>query len=269
MTATRWPCESVWQAIEPSLPGFTVEVVAEIDSTNAELMRRARGGCTDPILLIAEHQSAGRGRLGRQWLDGRDAAGRPGSLMFSLGLTLCPKDWSGLSLAVGLSLADSLHPDITLKWPNDLYWRDRKLAGILIETVNWGGDAAQSGRFAVLGVGLNITCPAPAGLATPPAGLSELLSGVDAAQALARCAAPLVHALQQFEQNGFAPLRGAFNARDALTKVAVNLSDGTHGVALGVDGTGALRVQTEQGLQRVTSAQVSVRAATRPGYPTH
>lgn len=269
MTATRWPCESLCQVIEPVLPGFAIEVVTEIDSTNAELMRRARSGRLDPVLLVTEHQSAGRGRMGRQWLDSHDASGRPGSLMFSLGLTLSPQDWSGLSLAIGLSLANSLHPDISLKWPNDLWWRDRKLAGILVETVNWGGAAAQNSRFVVIGVGLNIACPVATGLSTAPAGLCELLDGVSAGQALERIAAPLVQTLRRFEQSGFGPLRPAFNARDALAGVAISLSDGTQGLAQGVDSQGALLVQTAQGLQCVTNSEVSVRPLAAPtDHPT-
>ena len=68
-------------------------------------MRRARAGRTEPVLLVAEQQTAGRGRLGRGW-----HSGAGDSLTFSLGLPLAPADWSGLSLAVGVSLAESLHP---------------------------------------------------------------------------------------------------------------------------------------------------------------
>ena len=68
MTAPiRWPAEAVWEAVAPLLPGFTVEVLPSIDSTNTELMRRARAGQTEPTLLVAEQQTAGRGRLGRVW----------------------------------------------------------------------------------------------------------------------------------------------------------------------------------------------------------
>lgn len=80
----------------PVLPGFTVEVLPSIDSTNTQLMRRARAGLAEPTLLVAELQTAGRGRLGRPW---RGAVGD--ALMFSLGMPLAPADWSGLSLAVG------------------------------------------------------------------------------------------------------------------------------------------------------------------------
>ena len=294
----RWPCEAIWEAVAPVLPGFTVEVLPQVDSTNTELMRRARSGRLEPVLLVAEQQTAGRGRLGRQWLSGGSAAhavasvkgqgfaagppqgetapsggsaahavasvGAMSSLTFSLGLTLAPVDWSGLSLAVGLSVAQSLHSDIRLKWPNDLWWHDRKLAGILIETANLADVGA--GRYVVIGVGLNIQTPAAQGLSTEPVGLVELLPGVDAAQALGRMAAPLLRTVQAFEACGFAPFQAAFNACDALARVPVTLSDGLQGVAQGVDATGALLVHTAQGVQRVTSSEVSVRLQSGPGY---
>ena len=188
----RWPAEAIWQAVEPALPGFTIEILPEIDSTNTELMRRFRGRLadnaggraveprTEPTLLVAEQQTAGRGRLGRQWQSQRAA-----SLMFSLGMPLQPKDWSGLSLVVGISLAESLAAlaaaalgaaapqadlqrlEIGLKWPNDLWLTDasstpastpasarqgeRKLGGILVETASGDGT-----RYVVIGVGINI-----------------------------------------------------------------------------------------------------------------
>lgn len=261
----RWPAEAIWQAVAPSLPGFTVEVLPEVDSTNSELMRRARAGRPDPVLLVAERQTAGRGRMGRQWHSGAQATGQRGqALTFSLGLNLAPPDWSGLSLAVGLSVAQSLHPDIRLKWPNDLWWHDRKLAGILIETFNWG--EASASRYVVIGVGLNLRTPDAAGLSTAPVGLRELLPGMDAAHALLSIAAPLVQTVQRFEAHGFVPFQQAFNTLDALAQLPVTLSDGLQGVAQGVDATGALRVASAQGVQRITSAEVSVRVQPGPGH---
>lgn len=254
-----WPVEAISQAITPLLPGFALELLPEVDSTNAELMRRAQAGRCESCLLLAERQSAGRGRLGRPWHAGTAWSD---SLTFSLGMPLAPKDWSGLSLAVGLSLAQSLHPDIRIKWPNDLWWCQRKLAGILIETVTWSGLGAS--RYVVIGVGLNIVAPAVDGLATEPAGLVELLPGIDAGQALLRLAQPLVQTIKRFEGQGFAPFQADFNARDALAQMAVTLSDGLQGVAQGVDGVGALLVQTAQRVQRVISSEVSVRPLRGP-----
>jgi len=249
-----WPAEAIWQSVEPSLPGFTVEILPEVDSTNSELMRRARAGGMHPVLLVAQRQTAGRGRLGRSWASADGA-----SLTFSLGLSLAPADWSGLSLAVGVVLAETLHPAIRLKWPNDLWVGDRKLGGILIETASFGERDAR--RFAVVGVGLNIAPPPPTDLTTAPACLQELLPAVDGGEALLRIAAPLVDALKAFELAGFAPFQARFDARDALRDRAVVLSDGTLGTAHGTSETGALLVHTAGGMHTVTSAEVSVRPA--------
>jgi BirA family biotin operon repressor/biotin-[acetyl-CoA-carboxylase] ligase len=265
----QWPAEAIWEAVVPELPGFTVEVVPQLDSTNSELMRRARNGCFEPVLLVTEQQTAGRGRLGRQWFSEGGAPGKPaapamtssGALTFSLGLPLYPLDWSGLSLAVGLSVVQSLHPDLRLKWPNDVWLQDRKLAGILIETASLGDM-----RYAVVGIGINIKEPPAQGLATPPAGLRELLPGIDAAQALLRMAAPLVRTIKAFEARGFGQFQRAFNDRDALAGLPVTLSDGMTGTAQGVDAVGALQVLTTQGLKKITSSEVSVRPQSPPPY---
>ncbi len=266
-----WPAEDLWLALVAKQTGLTVEVLPEIDSTNTELMRRARAGQTEPVLLVAETQTAGRGRLGRPW------HGEVGhALTFSLGLMLKPADWSGLSLAVGLSLARSLDPQgelgVRLKWPNDL-WVKRpdtstgwgKLAGILIETALPTGmsynseQGREQARFCVVGVGINIAPPVADGLSTAPLGLQDLKSGITAPEALMKVAEPLLATLHAFERTGFAPLQNAFNARDALHNLPVTLSDGRHGVARGVDATGAMLVDTEQGLEAISSSELSVR----------
>ena len=135
----HWGAEQLWEALEPLLPGLSVEVVARCESTNTQLLERARrsGGRRDapisgpgeldtiaaaaheppampygrraddtqPCLLVAEHQSRGRGRMGRLW-----QASAGASLTFSLGVALEPRDWSGMSLAVGVALAQALDP---------------------------------------------------------------------------------------------------------------------------------------------------------------
>ncbi len=252
-----WPAEPIWEAVAPLLPGFSVEILHEIDSTNSELMRRARAGRFEPVLLVAERQTAGRGRLGRNWLSGVQGAA---SLTFSLGLTVAPTEWSGLSLAVGVTLAESLHPSVQLKWPNDLWVSGRKLAGILIETASFG-EGSMARRYAVIGVGINLAPPAAPGLAVAPIGLQELLPGAQAGAVLLRLAGPLVQAVQAFETYGFAPFQARFNARDVLRDRAVVLSDGTAGTAHGASEAGALLVHTASGMKTVTSSEVSVRPA--------
>jgi BirA family transcriptional regulator, biotin operon repressor / biotin---[acetyl-CoA-carboxylase] ligase len=275
----RWPAEALWEALAPSLPGFTVEVLPEIDSSNTELMRRFRGSPgvaprPEPLLLVAEQQTAGRGRLGRSW-----QSRRGDSLTFSLGLPLQPADWSGLSLVAGISVAESLEPlipgqtpkpRIGLKWPNDLWLStpegERKLAGILVETASWEGI-----RYVVIGIGINIrameipaaalssTAPLPA---IPPGALQALLPALDAPATLLRIVPPLVQAVQAFERFGFAPFQARFAARDVLAGRTVQLSDGQNGMegtAHGVGENGALLVHTAAGMKQITSSEVSVR----------
>ena len=250
--ALNWGAEALWLALEPLLPGLSVEVVAQMGSTNTELLARARQSPADackPALLVAEQQTAGRGRQGKAW---QSAVGA--SLTFSLALPLALADWSGLSLAVGLALAEALDPAPTpaqnptgavrlgLKWPNDLILLDqhgqaphigRKLGGILIETVQAG-----SQRIAVIGIGLNIRPLAPG-------------------------AVPLVQGLQAFERQGFAPLQPAFAQRDVLAGrlVTTSLPGLPLGRADGVDGTGTLWLQTADGRRPVASGEVSLKPA--------
>jgi BirA family biotin operon repressor/biotin-[acetyl-CoA-carboxylase] ligase len=251
--------ERVWEAVAPGLPGFSVEVLTEIDSTNTELMRRARAGLLSPTLLVALSQTAGRGRRGKAWVSA------PGdSLTFSLGLPMAPVDWSGLSLAVGVSLADSLHPEVRLKWPNDLWWRGHKLGGILVETANPGA-TQDGGRCAVVGVGLNLATPVLPELPAaemppmPPAGLRECLPGLEAGALMLRVLPALVRDLQAFETLGFEAFAQRFAQRDALLGQTVRTSDGLEGEACGVGPDGCLRVLTANGMRDVSSAEVSVR----------
>ncbi|MGB4117126.1 MAG: biotin--[acetyl-CoA-carboxylase] ligase [Polaromonas sp.] len=262
----RWPLEALWQAIEPTLPGFTCEALPIVDSTNTELMRRFKAGRPEPTLLVAEQQSAGRGRLGRQW-----HSQRGDSLMFSLGMPLAPADWSGLSLAVGVSLADSLDAahladhHIALKWPNDLWLVDkrtggkteRKLGGILVETATFEGQ-----RYVVIGVGINVRAfemTLQESIAIAPNCLQNLQPAADVASTLLSVLPPLVQTVQAFAQFGFAPFQARFARRDVLAGRDVLLSDATHGQAQGVTELGALLVHTLAGMKEITSSEVSVR----------
>lgn len=278
-TPAQWPAEAIWQAVAPLLPGFTVEVLPSIDSTSSELMRRARDSRQEPTLLVAEAQTAGRGRLGRDWHSEaiyRDTGVVP-ALTFSLGLPLAPREWSGLSLAVGVSVAESLQPRlpasasgqprILLKWPNDLWLQDeRKLGGILVETASLAGAPGEP-RYVVVGIGLNVLPVLAQGLRTPPACLREVDGTLTAATALERIAAPLVQALLGFADAGFAPFQARFAQRDLLAGRSVTLSDGSQGTAHGVTEDGTLLVHTARGMQAVNSAEVSVRpdGAALPG----
>jgi BirA family transcriptional regulator, biotin operon repressor / biotin---[acetyl-CoA-carboxylase] ligase len=270
--------EALYTALQGVWPGVVVDVLPEVDSTNTQLLQRPRFNDASPALMLALTQTAGRGRLGRSW------QGEPrASLMLSMARALAPADWSGLSLAVGVAAAQALHPDIRLKWPNDLWLSSgatgRKLGGILIETASLAHTLAEpaahpvahpaahpaahpdasAARWCVVGIGINLQ-PRPAqGLSTAPAWLGELMPEADVGTAALAVAPAIARALLKFERMGFAPFRAEFGERDALKGAAVSLSDGQTGIAQGVDETGAMLVHTGQQLRRVASDELSVR----------
>jgi BirA family transcriptional regulator, biotin operon repressor / biotin---[acetyl-CoA-carboxylase] ligase len=252
------------ERLDALLPGVRVERVEAIGSTNTALIERIRSGDTLPTLLVARHQTAGRGRQGKAWWSAPDA-----SLTFSLALPYAPRDWSGLSLALGLALAQALDPAGTrlqLKWPNDLWLCDsggaRKLGGILIETVG----AADGARHAVIGIGLNIAPgdaePADARFGSGHACVRELIDNATPDRTLLRAAPAVWQALQVFALQGFAPLRDGYARRDALAghPVQATAADGVvQGRAAGVDERGRLLVHTDLGMKTIESSEVSVR----------
>ncbi len=244
----------------------------------AEAAFGRRAGDTQPALVVAEQQTQGRGRLGRTW---HSRAGQ--SLTFSLAMALAPRDWLGMSLAVGVALADALEPPepgqaprLGLKWPNDLWLLDRgsaaepgrKLGGVLIETTAVGHQ-----RMVVVGVGLNIATleaahgPGRREFSNGCAGLQEIDANASAPAVLHRIALPLVRALRQFEREGFGGFATAYARRDLLRGRAVETRDALQGVVIasgiaeGVGPTGALWLRTGSGLQEVSSGEVTVRLA--------
>jgi BirA family biotin operon repressor/biotin-[acetyl-CoA-carboxylase] ligase len=186
--------------------------------------------------------------------------------MFSLGLEMSPLSWSGLSLAVGLSIANSLDPQqhlgLGLKWPNDLWLgplaQARKLGGILIETAVLAG-AVQASRYVVIGVGINIHAPQAADLRMPAVGWAEVQADASTDSLLSAILLPLVAHIQRFEREGFAPLQAAYAQRDLLQGQALALSNGLQGVGAGVDAQGVLQLDTATGRVGVASDEVSVR----------
>jgi BirA family biotin operon repressor/biotin-[acetyl-CoA-carboxylase] ligase len=277
-----WDPQALAEHLRPILPGIRVEVLPQAASTNSLLLDRLRAASgsqeclpPEPSLLVAEQQTGGRGRLGRTW------HATPGaSLTFSLALPMAPAGWSGLSLAVGVALADAIDPPglgpprVGLKWPNDLWLisgldegsslcqdqpeqSGRKLGGILVETMALGAS-----RWVVVGVGLNVR---PLDLdeadGLRPACWSEVEPCISVPQALARVVVPLAQALQSFERFGFESFTKRYAVRDVLLGRAVTLTQAevAEGVALGVAPDGALKVGCVGGTRLVTSGEVSVR----------
>lgn len=285
--------EAIWLAAAPTWPTLSLEVRPALGSTNTELMARGRQGDTAPVALVTAQQTAGRGRQGRNWL------AEPGrSLTFSLGLPLpldtVPGGGSTLSLVVGVALVQALQGwrmatqrvpgdvhepadprlGLGLKWPNDLLWQGRKLAGILIEATPAPG-LAPGERWVVVGVGLNLQ-PPQAEVQRGFAAVSEL-PGPQAADTLTPGAAwaalvpPLLSAIDRWAREGFAPWQATYARHDVLAGQAVTLlSPGQDilgsGTAQGVGTDGALLVHTAQGVVRWTSGEVSVRAVGQPDW---
>ncbi|QSX73717.1 bifunctional biotin--[acetyl-CoA-carboxylase] ligase/biotin operon repressor BirA [Lysobacter arenosi] len=266
-------------AIRSQLPAAAASALAgldtvwTIDSTNSELLRRPtpeRGA----LVLLAERQSGGRGRRGREWASPL-AAHLYLSLARQFGGGLARL--GGLSLVAGIAAAEAMcdagFAGVRLKWPNDLVVVDsdgglRKLGGILVEG---GGEHAGPVR-AVIGLGINVRMPAAvaaqidqpwcdlASLATAPPDRNELATAV-----LAR----LLPALEEFDAVGLAAFSARYAALDALAGQGVSVHGATatvHGTALGLADDGALRVRMDNGEERHFHAgEVSVRRGAGQG----
>jgi BirA family biotin operon repressor/biotin-[acetyl-CoA-carboxylase] ligase len=181
-------------------------------------------------------------------------------------------DWSGLSLAVGVTLCEAIEtirtpgstaPRLGLKWPNDLWLGapgegGRKLGGLLIETV-----AAGSQRLAVIGVGINVEPFDADSVMTGFACAQELDSSINAPALMTRVALPLVQAVRLFGEAGFAAFEARFAARDLLVGKTVTTTSPElpEGVAQGVSPHGALRLATASGVHELSSGEISVRVA--------
>lgn len=240
-----------------------------IDSTNSELMRR-RTPASGVDVLLAERQTGGRGRLGRAWSSPLAA-----NLYLSLA---CAFDGGlarlgGLALVAGVAVAEALHAlghgAVRLKWPNDLVVADaeggglRKLGGLLVE-----GGGEQGGPVrAVLGIGLNVRMPVAAGdaITQPWCDLAGLAADPPPGRSMIAAAllAHLVPALDLFDREGLAPFLPRYAALDALEGREVQLVSGRSmatGIARGLAGDGALRVDVEGGERCFHAGEASLRA---------
>ncbi|WP_116345249.1 biotin--[acetyl-CoA-carboxylase] ligase [Cupriavidus taiwanensis] len=257
--------------LSPALRDWTLELVEETGSTNADLTARCRQAPWSDVgtLRLAYRQTAGRGRQGRPW---QGQAGMTFSV--ALPLALAPARLSGLSLAVGLALAEALRDvapalcaRVGLKWPNDLQIDGRKLAGILIESVPAGPQRV----WAVIGIGLNLVRDAQmeAALGRELAGVAEAMPGFDAGRDAPRLLAAVLERLAamraDFLAHGFGPMARRWSAADAYRDQPVRLlHDGqviAEGMARGVDEAGHLLLETPAGLERIASGELSLRPA--------
>jgi BirA family biotin operon repressor/biotin-[acetyl-CoA-carboxylase] ligase len=239
--------------------GVAVEVVAETGSTNADLLARAPK-LTAPVLLVAEHQTAGRGRAGRSWLS------EPGhSLTFSLAWRFADglRGLAGLPLAIGVALAETLGQlgqPVQLKWPNDVLKDGAKLAGILVET----HVAADGAAWTIVGIGVNLVMPdALEDKIGRSAAAMPWLARMDRDALMAALLDGLADALALFAHAGFAAFTARWNTLHAWQGrhvVLLDRGDVQHeGLAAGVDDTGRLLLDTAAGRVTVVAGDVSLR----------
>lgn len=243
-------------ALDAALPDLAVTVLAQVDSTNAAVMAQAFDG---PQVVLAEHQTAGRGRRGRSW------TATPGQ---HLTLTV---DWRferlaapaiGLSPAIAVAVAQGLGlPAVRIKWPNDLVVPVgrtlHKLGGVLIEA---SGEASGPLRV-VVGIGLNVADVPMADIDQPWSSLRGQGEQATRSELAVQVVRAVVDALQQFERHGLQATAEQFAALDALAGQSITIegSAAIEAKAAGLAPDGGLRVATAAGEQVVYSGDVSVR----------
>ena len=255
-----------------SAPKLHIDVLFTVDSTNRYLNQFDMVAHA-PRLCVAEIQQAGRGRRGRQW-----QAPFGSGICMSLGYLFAemPPGFSALSLVVGVALVRVLRgmgvTEAGLKWPNDVLWRGKKLAGVLIEMRGEPDGPAQ----VVIGMGMNVQLPE----ATRRSLAEQHTSVCDVQEALgqtvgqrvsrnelvAQITRELLACLPEFAQHGFAPFIAEWQGYDALrhAEVVVHGADrDVLGVAQGVAEDGSLLILNSDGVQRFVSGEVSLRARSR------
>ncbi len=237
-----------------------LEVIPVIDSTNQYLLDRMNTLQLGDA-CIAEYQQAGRGRRGRQWFSPFGA-----NLYMSMywRLEQGPATAMGLSLVIGIVMAETLQQlgaqDVRVKWPNDLYLNDRKLAGILVELTGKTGDAAQI----VMGAGINLTMRGPktAQINQGWINLQEAGIAINRNELAAKLINSLRDVLPLFERDGLAPFTDRWKALDNFIDRPAKLLIGDreiNGVARGIDKHGGLVLEQDGERKSWIGGEISLR----------
>ncbi|MEX6665482.1 bifunctional biotin--[acetyl-CoA-carboxylase] ligase/biotin operon repressor BirA [Pseudomonas sp. W2-17] len=240
--------------------GWTCSIHESIDSTNAEAMRMASSGAALPALILAEQQTAGRGRRGRQWVSPFGE-----NLYYSLALRMDggTRRLDGLSLVVGLAVVDTLRElgihRAGLKWPNDILVGRKKLAGVLLEVT---GDLANVCHV-VIGIGININMRDSVDVNQAWTSVALELGNVQDRNTVA-CALSrnLSGYLAGHQEKGFAAYRKAWEDKHLWQGLAVALTAGvntTQGVVKGIGDDGALRLEVDGREEHFSGGEVSLR----------
>ena len=253
------PLELLEQAQLADSP-YPVFIHESLDSTNAEAMRQIAGGVPAPFVVLAEQQSAGRGRRGRKWISPFAE-----NIYYSLVLRIDGgmRQLEGLSLIVGLAVLSSLREfgscDAGLKWPNDVLVGNKKIAGILLELV---GDPADVCHV-VIGIGINVNM-----MVANDVDQSWTSVRLEAGQAINRneLIVALGRKLQGYlirhEDEGFAAIQAEWESNHLWQGREVTLIAGTHtvdGVVAGVDQQGALRLNVAGQEKAFSGGELSLR----------
>lgn len=262
--------DRVLAAMSSSARGFvqSLDIHSVIDSTNVKTLERATQGEAAGYICLAEQQTAGRGRRGREWVS---PFGKNIYLSALWGFDGGAAALEGLSLAVGVAIVRALQKnglsELQLKWPNDVLWRGHKLAGVLLEMT---GDVAGHCQV-VVGVGLNVSMPASAGEGIDQAWVDvDSIAKAQSVEPLSRnhlvgaILEELMPLLSAFQFNGFSAFKEEWEALDAFKGLELELHMGSttvSGLALGVSDTGALRVSTENGEAVFNGGEISLRGA--------
>ncbi|CDF81972.1 Bifunctional protein BirA [Pseudomonas knackmussii B13] len=239
---------------------WPIEVQFSVDSTNAEVMRRLDAGASTPFAVVAERQTAGRGRRGRAWVSPFGA-----NLYCTLGISVRggPKELEGLSLVVGLAVVRAIQSlgigGVGLKWPNDILLDGRKLAGILLELT---GDPADLCSVAI-GIGINVNMRAADAIDQPWTSL-RASSGmvVDRNLLLSALSRELERHLARHRAQGFAASQAEWESFHLWQGREVCLSTASKqivGRALGIDEQGALRLEVDGVESRFSGGELSLR----------
>lgn len=239
-----------------------VAVLPVIDSTNQYLLDRI-GALQSGDACVAEYQQAGRGRRGRKWFSPFGA-----NLYLSMywRLEQGPAAAIGLSLVIGIVMAEVLRDlgasQVRVKWPNDLYLQDRKLAGILVELTGKTGDAAQI----VIGAGINLAMRQVESDVINQGWINLQEAGIviDRNTLAARLINELRAALELFEQEGLTPYLSRWEKLDNFINRPVKLIIGDKeivGISRGIDAQGALLLEQDGAIKAWMGGEISLRSA--------
>ncbi|MCA7015386.1 bifunctional biotin--[acetyl-CoA-carboxylase] ligase/biotin operon repressor BirA [Dickeya dadantii subsp. dieffenbachiae] len=246
--------------IRSHIQSGNIAVLPVIDSTNQYLLDRL-DSVSSGDACIAEYQNAGRGRRGRTWFSPFGS-----NLYLSLywRLEQGPAAAVGVSLVIGIVMAEVLHhlgaDGVRVKWPNDLYLNDKKLAGILVELNGRTGDAAHL----VIGAGINLRMNSSGSDVINQGWINLQEAGIDIDRNMlaVKLITELRTALVIYEQQGLAPFISRWNDLDNFYNRAVKLIVGNReikGIDKGIDSQGALLLEQDGEIQSYIGGEISLR----------